>query len=375
MAGIYIHIPFCKQACHYCNFHFSTLLKYKGKLVEAIGKEIFLRQTFLANEPIETVYFGGGTPSILSEYELHSIIDALNKNFDLSAVKEFTFEANPDDLTNEQINFLRHTPINRLSIGVQSFFDTHLQWMNRAHKSAEAIDCIKRAQDAGLTNISIDLIYGTPGLSEQKWSQNLLTTFNLKVPHVSAYCLTVEPKTALAKMIATHTSADVNDGQASLQFNILMQAMKENGFEHYEISNFAKPGKYALHNTNYWRGISYLGIGPGAHSFNKKQRSWNIANNATYVKGIDMNNPLIENETLTEKNLFNEAVMTSLRTQWGCSRTYIQETFGSSYLVHLDKELQNFIKKSWLSLTDNSYILTAEGKFFADGIAAAAFVI
>ncbi|MDP1726684.1 MAG: radical SAM family heme chaperone HemW [Bacteroidota bacterium] len=374
MAGIYIHIPFCKQACHYCNFHFSTLLKYKEKLVWAIGKEISLRKSFLENHKIETVYFGGGTPSILNEGELFSLIDSLNQSFDLSGVKEFTFEANPDDLSPEYLAVLAKTPINRLSIGVQSFFDEHLVWMNRAHKSREAIACIKRAQDLGLENISVDLIYGIPLLSNQQWEENLQHIIDLDIKHVSAYCLTVEPKTALAKMIDSKTVPNINEEQAGIQFDMLMKQMKHQGFEHYEISNFAKPGNFAIHNTNYWHGKHYLGLGPGAHSFKGNQRSWNISNNQLYVQGIESFEPKIETETLKENELYNEYIMTSLRTQWGCDRSLVQTKFGSAFLKNLDQELKNEMLNGRVQLINNAYVLTATGKFFADGIASSAFI-
>lgn len=374
MAGIYIHIPFCKQACHYCNFHFSTLLKYKEKLVWAIGKEISLRKLFLENEEIETIYFGGGTPSILSENELFSLIETLNKTFDLSKIKEFTFEANPDDLSPEYLAILAKSPINRLSIGVQSFFDEHLTWMNRAHKSGEATACIKRAQDLGLENISVDLIYGIPELSNAQWEENLQRIFDLNIKHVSAYCLTVEPKTALSNMIDSKSISNVNEEQAALQFDMLMKHMKEHGFEQYEISNFAIPGSYAVHNTNYWQGKHYLGLGPGAHSFNGSQRSWNISNNHLYTAGIEMHEPKIEMETLKDSELYNEYIMTSLRTQWGCDRNVVETRFGSAFLKNLDQELKHEIEKGRLTLINNAYILTTSGKFFADGIASSAFI-
>ncbi len=374
MAGIYIHIPFCKQACHYCNFHFSTLLKYKEKLVWAIGKEISLRKSFLENQAIETVYFGGGTPSILNKNELNALIDSLNQAFDLSQIKEFTFEANPDDLSPEYLAVLAKTPINRLSIGVQSFFDAHLEWMNRAHKSSEAIACIKRAQDLGLENISVDLIYGIPGLSNAQWEENMQHIFELNIKHVSAYCLTVEPKTALAKMIDTKTVSNVNEEQAGIQFEMLMKHMKNNGFEHYEISNFAKPGNYALHNTNYWMGKPYLGLGPGAHSFKGNQRSWNISNNQLYVQGIESLEPKTETETLKDSDLYNEYLMTSLRTQWGCDRGVVETKFGTAFLNNLDHELKSELLNGRVQLINNAYVLSDTGKFFADGIASSAFI-
>lgn len=289
-------------------------------------------------------------------------------------MKEYTLEANPEDLTNDYLSFLNGTPINRLSIGVQSFFDEHLNWMNRTHNGADALNAIKRAQDKGLSNISLDLIYGIPGLTNKQWDQNMKTVFDLEINHLSSYSLTVEPRTALAKMISSQKLKEPNEEKARTHFEMLTKAMKENGFEHYEISNFAKAGKYALHNTNYWRGIPYIGFGPGAHSFSDRKRSWNVSNNQQYIKGININLPITEFEELKDKDLFNEYIMTHLRTKWGCHIQEIIERFGSKRLEHLQNEISKYIDQNLIEQKDQLYILTEKGKFFADGITASLFV-
>src|ERR1700712_1599535 len=317
MAGIYLHIPFCKQACHYCDFHFSTSLAYKDDLLRALVEEIRLRKDFLGGETVETIYFGGGTPSLLSGEELSLLINIITDIHTVSSDAEITIEANPDDLDQQKLKSLRQTPVNRFSIGIQSFFDDDLAWMNRVHRAREAEASVKRAQDAGFENITVDLIYGYPLLTEQKWKHNLDKAFELQVPHVSAYSMTVEPRTALASFIKKKKQAPMNDEQSSEQFIELMNAMEAHGFEHYEISNFCKPGHYSRHNTNYWRGIKYLGIGPSAHSYDGEKRQWNIANNAKYMQAIEKKTIPAEIEVLTEENRLNEYIMTSLRTQWG----------------------------------------------------------
>src|SRR5476651_2419435 len=314
MAGIYIHIPFCKQACHYCDFHFSTSLKYRDEMVQAIVKEIRLQMHYLNGETIETVYFGGGTPSLLNSGEINQVIDTITRLHHVATNAEITLEANPDDLDQQKVMALRQTPVNRFSIGIQSFFDEDLLWMNRAHRSDEAEASVKRTQDAGFENITADLIYGFPLLTDAKWQQNMAKLFALNVPHVSAYSLTVEPRTALASFIKNKKQAPVSDQQSAEQFLMLMAEMDKRGFEHYEISNFSKPGQYSRHNTNYWRGVKYLGIGPSAHSFNGDTRQWNIANNAKYLAGLTTGTIPAETETLTEENRLNEYIMTSLRT-------------------------------------------------------------
>ena len=374
MAGIYIHIPFCKQACHYCDFHFSTSLKYKKELLQCIRQEIKLQKRYLENEVVETIYFGGGTPSLLSATEISNIIETIHQTFEVSNLPEITLEANPDDLGVEKLKEIKNTVVNRLSIGVQSFFDEDLKWMNRAHEAKEAETAIKRAQDYGLENITIDLIYGYPLLSDEKWKQNIQKTLDLAIPHISSYSLTVEPKTALASFINNGKQKPLDEAQSAAQFQILMTELTQNGFEHYEISNFAKPNQYAKHNTNYWRGINYLGIGPSAHSFNGQSRQWNIANNAKYIHDLELKKIPSTIEILTLENKFNEYVMTSLRTQWGIDLAKIYQDFGSDYKKQLMAFADEHIQKDLLAFADEKLTLTTKGKLFADRIAADLFI-
>ncbi len=372
MAGIYIHVPFCKQACHYCNFYFSTSLGNKSRYLQALLKEIELTKDYLAGQPIETIYFGGGTPSLLTQQEITSIIEALAGNYDLSPLKEFTLEANPDDLTAEKIKELaelKTVGLNRFSIGIQSFFEEDLLYMNRAHNSGEALTSIKRVQDAGFGNITIDLIYGTPTMSDEQWQQNLETAFKMQIPHISSYALTVEPKTSLDNKIRKKQRLPVNEEQSARQFKILMALMQQNGYEQYEISNFAKPGHYAIHNTNYWLGKKYLGLGPSAHSFNLHSRRWNVANNINYIESLGRGTLPFEEENLTEAQKTNELIMTSLRTQWGLNL----DALSPSSVLALKESLQH-IDPAYYRLHNNILKLTEEGKLFADGIAAELFV-
>jgi oxygen-independent coproporphyrinogen-3 oxidase len=372
MAGVYIHIPFCKQACHYCDFHFSTSLKYRDEMVQAIIKEITLQKNYLSSETIETIYFGGGTPSLLNAGEINQIIDTITGLHTVATNAEITLEANPDDLHQQAVQALRQTPVNRFSIGIQSFFDEDLQWMNRAHRSDEAEASVKRAQDAGFENITVDLIYGYPLLTDAKWKQNMATVFALGVPHVSAYSLTVEPRTALASFIKNKKQPPVNDQQSAEQILALMDAMQAKGFEHYEISNFSKPGQYSRHNTNYWRGVKYLGIGPSAHSFNGDTRQWNIPNNAKYLAELVAGTIPSEIEILTEENRLNEYIMTSLRTMWGLDLNKL-ETIAAGTKSILLKESLPFFNKQWLFQEGDILTLTQSGKLYADHIAGELF--
>lgn len=337
-------------------------------------KEILLRKDYLHNKQIKTVYLGGGTPSLLSEIDLNKIFEALHQNFDLSNLQEVTLEANPDDISASFIHVIKNTPVNRFSLGVQSFFDEDLKWMNRAHNATEAEACIKQLQDAGFNILTIDLIYGLPTLTQQKWEKNLAMLAALKLPHFSSYCLTVEPKTALDKLIKKHKYAAPDEAIASLQFEHLMLWAMQNNYQHYEISNFATPNNYAIHNTNYWKGQHYLGIGPSAHSYNGFSRSWNVANNQFYIKGIDNNLPQIETETLTPNDCFNEYIMTSLRTMWGADLNHIAKTFGENALTQLLQKASNPNKVGLLQVGSNQMVLTAKGKLFADAIAADLFL-
>lgn len=372
MAGIYIHVPFCRQACHYCDFHFSTSLKYRDEIVQALVREIGLQKAYLNGENIETIYFGGGTPSLLNASEIRLITDTIIQNHHVAQNAEITLEANPDDLDQPYLTALRQTPVNRFSIGIQSFFDDDLVWMNRAHRAAQAEASVKRAQDAGFENITADLIYGYPLLTNTKWQQNMDRVFALQIPHISAYALTVEPRTALAAFIKNKKQPGINDEQSAEQFTMLMNAMQTHGFEHYEISNFALPGQYSRHNTNYWRGVKYLGIGPSAHSYNGDTRQWNIASNARYLQALTNHDIPAETELLTQENRLNEYIMTSLRTMWGLQLQQL-ETIASGASNQLVKAAQVFINKGWLVQQAEALTLTQTGKLYADHIAAELF--
>jgi oxygen-independent coproporphyrinogen-3 oxidase len=372
MAGIYVHIPFCKQACHYCDFHFSTSLKNRDAIVSALAQEIELQKTYLDSAMIETIYFGGGTPSVLEAAEINFLLDTIAKHHRVSQNAEITLEANPDDLNHSKISQLRQTAINRFSIGIQSFFDEDLIWMNRAHRSAEAETSVKRVQDAGFNNITADLIYGYPLLSAEKWESNLNTLFSLNVPHLSAYSMTVEPRTALASQIKKKQTLPVNDQQSAEQFVYLMQQMQQRGFEHYEISNFGKPGRHSQHNSNYWKGVPYVGIGPSAHSYNGSTRQWNVANNALYLKSLSENQIPAELEILTTENRLNEYIMTAIRTIWGLDLAKIENIEKGSAAI-LQKEVQPFLNKGWLIVQQQTVTLTQTGKLYADHIAAELF--
>jgi len=372
MAGIYIHIPFCKQACHYCDFHFSTSLKYKDDFLQALLKEIRLQKSYLDGETVETIYFGGGTPSLLNELELNLIINEITGLHTVTSTAEITLEANPDDLDKAQLQSLRKTDINRLSIGIQSFFDEDLQWMNRAHKAAEAESSIKRAQDSGFENITADLIYGYPLLNDTKWKYNTDKLFELDIPHVSAYSMTVEPRTALASSIKNRKQPAMDEHQSAEQFILLMDAMLQHGFEHYEISNFCRPGHYSRHNSNYWKGIKYLGIGPSAHSFNGETRQWNVANNAKYIQTLEKAEIPAETELLTETDRLNEYIMTSLRTMWGLDLDKLNLiAAGSSN--ELKTAARRYMDSGWIEQKEEIIYLTQTGKLYADAIAAGLF--
>lgn len=374
MAGIYFHIPFCKQACHYCDFHFSTSLRYKDEMLAAMLTEITLRKEYLVGQTIESIYFGGGTPSLLNETEISRLIDAIGKHYPISSTVEITLEANPDDLNAIKVADFRKTEINRFSIGIQSFFEEDLKWMNRAHNASEAESAIKRVQDAGFENITADLIYGFPLLSEDKWTSNIQKMTSMEIPHISAYSMTVEPQTALGVFIKNGKQKPMNEGQSADQFIQLMEQLQERGYEQYEISNFAKSETYSKHNSNYWRGVSYLGIGPSAHSFNQKARQWNISNNAKYIASLERKELPSEEETLTPANRINEYIMTSLRTKWGMDLNHLKSTFDSMYFEDLTDQLSEFVEKGKLKMNNNTYTLTPAGKLLADHIASELFV-
>lgn len=373
MAGIYIHIPFCRQACLYCNFHFSTSLRLKNDLINALLKEITLCTVYNNDKSVETIYFGGGTPSLLQAETLNSILDALHQKFYIVADAEITLEANPDDISAPQLAAWKSMGINRLSIGVQSFFEEDLKWMNRAHTAEQSFNSIMLAQQAGFNNLTIDLIYGSPGLSDEKWQQNVKRAVDFKIPHLSCYALTVEPKTALHSLIAKNKMQDTDPEQQARQFMQLMSWLEDAGYEHYEISNFSIPGKRSRHNTSYWLGKPYYGFGPSAHSFNGADtRSWNIANNALYVQSLSENIIPAEKECLTKVQRLNEYIMTSLRTCEGTDLGYIQNIFGEQYVQRIRSSAQPYFNEKMI-IENNALKLTQSGKLFADGIAADLF--
>ena len=374
MSGIYIHIPFCKQACHYCDFHFSTSLKKKDEMVLALAKEIALRKNEFKDEVVETIYFGGGTPSILEVQDLRILIDEVYRNYNVTENPEITVEANPDDLTETRINELSNNRINRLSIGIQSFFEDDLKLMNRAHNSEEAKRCLEIATQY-FDNISIDLIYGVPGMSNKKWLQNIETALSFNIPHISSYALTVEPKTALHKFIKQGIIAQPDDEVAQQHFHLLVDKLQENGFIHYELSNFGKENYFSKNNSSYWLGKKYIGIGPSAHSYNGISRSWNVSNNTQYLKSIDENQLPSETETLTITDRYNEYVMTGLRTIWGISLDRIEQEFGKTYLDYLNQQAAKYIEDHLLFVDDNILRTTKSGKFLSDGIASDLFML
>lgn len=374
MAGIYIHIPFCKKACHYCDFHFSTSLQYKDDMLKALKKELTLQQSFLEGQRVETIYFGGGTPSILAADDIQKLLDHIQGIYPVTAGAEITLEANPDDLDALKVQGLRQTDVNRFSIGIQSFYDEDLRWMNRAHNASEAESSVKRIQDAGFENITLDLIYGYPLLSDEKWKSNNSKVLELGVPHLSSYSMTVEPSTALDSFIRRGKQQPMNESQSAAQFLYLINTLQDGGFEQYEISNFAHPGKHSRHNSNYWKGVPYLGIGPSAHSFNGNARQWNVANNAKYMAGLETNTIPAEVEILSLENRINEYIMTSLRTMWGMDLERIESEFGSDYHTQIINGLKDFSEKQWILTENNVVKLTTEGKLYADHIAASLFV-
>lgn len=374
MSGIYIHIPFCKQACHYCDFHFSTQMGKKEVMLLAIKKEIELRKDEFKNHKVETIYFGGGTPSVLTTAEIETLITAVHGNYKVVENPEITLEANPDDLTDDKIIGLSDSPINRLSIGIQSFFDEDLKLMNRAHSSDEAVKSLSMATQY-FDNISIDLIYGIPGMDNNRWKANIERVLSFELPHISSYALTVEPKTALKKFIEKGIVANVDDEQAEAQFNILVDVLEKNDFVNYEISNFGKQGYFSKNNTSYWQGKKYIGIGPSAHSFDGQNRSWNVRNNPKYIKALEGEVLPKETETLSKTDRYNEYVMTGLRTIWGVSLEKIELNYGQAYLDYLNKQAKKYLEKHLLFVDDGKLLATKKGKFLVDGIASDLFMI
>jgi oxygen-independent coproporphyrinogen-3 oxidase len=380
MAGIYLHIPFCKQACYYCDFHFSTNTEFKAELVQAMAKEIAMQAHYLGENPtLETIYFGGGTPSLLSESELGLLMEMIYKHFNVSTPPEISLEANPDDLSLEKIKQLQNAGINRLSIGIQSFDDNNLAYLHRAHNAVQASNCVKLSQDLGISNISIDLIYAIPSEqgedhADEIWQGNLAKALDLDVPHISSYCLTIEPQTAFGKWLEKGKIAPIDEDRAARHFEMLVAELTDFGYEHYEVSNFAKPQHYSRHNTNYWRQIPYLGIGPSAHSFDLHSRQYNVSNNAKYMAAIQANEIPCEREELQNKDRINEYILTTLRTQWGCDLGFVKEHLNFDIAQTYAKELAQWTKAQWANVEDNHLILTTQGKLLADGLVAKLFV-
>jgi len=374
LAGIYLHIPFCKKACFYCDFHFSTSLKKKDELISCLEKELEIRKDELKDETIETIYFGGGTPSLLSVEEIELLMKSIYENYTVSANPEITLEANPDNLTDAKIFELAESPINRLSIGIQSFFEDDLKLMNRAHNSDEAKSCLSAAIGS-FDNITVDLIYGIPNMPVEKWKKNLQTVFDFGIHHISSYALTVEPNTALDSFIKNGKYPPLDEALAKQHFDVLVEETQKNGFVHYEISNFGKPNYFSQHNTSYWLGKKYLGIGPSAHSFNKTNRSWNVSNNTKYIKAILENKLPNEVEELSKNDQFNEYIITGLRTIWGVSLAEVELEFGIDYKNKLLVSAENFIIQELLEIDNYVLKTTKKGKFLADGIASDLFIL
>lgn len=375
MAGIYIHIPFCKQACTYCNFHFSTQMHQKESFLTALKNEISSDDHFInRKEIIETIYFGGGTPSLLSNDEIRDVLFALQKEFIISSDAEITLEANPDDINDEIVKNWISSGINRLSVGIQSFDAVELKWMNRAHDGKQAIDCIQILQDSGLTNFSVDLIFGGPYLSNQSLEKSIRIISDYKIPHISCYALTLEEKTALHHLVKSKKSPPISNEKQAEQFIITMKRLAEEGYEQYEISNYAKPKMRSKHNSSYWKGNPYWGFGPSAHSFNgTNTRRWNVSNNSKFINNWLTQLPIAEVEILTDIQQLNEYIMTSIRTMDGIDLNLIEKRFGAEKKTKIESESKNFILSEKMIITPTHIILTEKGKLFADAITASLF--
>jgi oxygen-independent coproporphyrinogen III oxidase len=373
LAGIYLHIPFCKQACTYCNFHFTTSLRYKTDLVKSLLKEIELQKHFLQADAVNTIYFGGGTPSLLLSQEILQLLKKLRQEFSVEDNAEITLEANPDDITKGKLKEWKNAGINRLSIGIQSFYEEDLIWMNRAHNKNQSYECIENSLAAGFQNMSIDLIYGSPMLTDEQWERNVQTAIHYNIPHLSCYALTVEEKTALHKQIFLNKTPDVDSDQQARQFLLLMQWLRDYGYEHYEVSNFAKPGFRSRHNSSYWKGKKYLGLGPAAHSYDGLTRRWNVANNTKYIEAISKGSIEHETEVLTETQKLNEYIMISLRTMEGIDMEKLKMAWGENQLHRIAQKVSVYKKNNLMIENGNNIQLTDEGMLRADGIAADLF--
>ncbi|MBN2519123.1 MAG: radical SAM family heme chaperone HemW [Bacteroidales bacterium] len=368
MAGIYIHIPFCRNACHYCDFHFSISTTCLLKIINAMATEILRRKKYLKNQQVHTIYFGGGTPSYIPAENIEYLIRTIKDNFDVVKDAEITLEANPEDINHEFLKKIKRIGINRLSIGIQSFFDENLKFLNRSHDAIHAKKSITFSREAGFTNINIDLIYGIPGLNQNKWIQNIETAIDFRVEHLSAYHLTYEHRTVLHYRKNKKRIIETEEDESIRQFVELNERMKSAGYCHYEISNFAKDGFFSKHNSGYWLHLPYLGIGPSAHSYNGKTRQWNIAKNMSYIKGIERNEKYYETEKLDLKTQYHEYVMTTLRTMWGTDTEYIKKKFGEQYLNHYTTNAYNFLETGDLIQNGTRYHLTDKGMCISDFI-------
>lgn len=354
MAGLYFHIPFCKQACHYCDFHFSTNQTLKSELVNQLTAELILQKDYLQGELIETIYFGGGTPSLLDAQELDFLFTSVQKNYKVVPNIEVTLEANPDDLTPKKLSEMESAGINRLSIGIQSFDETVLKFLNRAHTATEALGCVENARKAGIHNISIDLIYSIPGQDEETLQKNLSTALSLRPNHISAYSLTVEEKTVFGRWASKGKLQAMEEDQSAQQFELVMDSLIRNGYQHYEISNYCLPGFQSKHNTSYWRGEKYLGLGPSAHSYDGATRQFNISNNHLYIKSIEKGIVPFEREELTNENKINEYLFTSLRTEWGCNLNYLKEQFDYDLVVQNKPYLNQLLASNLIELRSDT---------------------
>lgn len=374
MAGIYIHIPFCRQACYYCDFHFSVNQDVKPQLIKAIAKELTLQKDYLQGEAIDTIYLGGGTPSLLTAVELSLLFGTIRSHYSVSPHAEITLEANPDDLTREKLSQLKSTGLNRLSIGIQTFNTERLKSLNRIHDEASAIRSFNDSREAGFDNITIDLMYALPGETMDDWRRDIAQAINLHPEHISCYSLTIEPKTVFGKWAATGKLNPESDEVAAKHLELLMEMLPAAGYEHYEISNFAKPGFHSKHNSSYWRGVNYLGVGPSAHSFDGESRQYNVTNNHLYIKALDSDTIPFEKEILSRENRINEYILTSLRTSWGTDLSFLKQTYGYDLVTENKNYLSELLEKQLVTFDDGVLKLTKAGKLFADKISSDLFL-
>ena len=375
MAGIYVHIPFCRKACVYCDFHFSTQLSYAKKMIDSICQEMHYRKGEAKNAKIETLYFGGGTPSLLSHSDWHRLFSTLKSTFAIDENAEITVEANPDDLNLNKLDLLRSLGVNRLSIGIQSFVEEELIFFNRSHNSKEAIACLKRVLKMDFKSINVDLIYGNPHSTFLKLKKNLAQIIDFGIPHISAYVLTVEPNTVLSYQIKKKKTLPLDKQKMQAQFELLKNSLAKNDYVHYELSNFAKPGHLSKHNSNYWNRIPYLGFGPSAHSYSGNKRKWNVKNNALYIQSIKEKMPRFEEETLSIQDRYNEYIMTGLRTMKGINLNTIENLFGNEFKYHVLREAQSLLVRGALQLTKEQITISDSHQFLSDGIVSQLFYV